>query len=298
MTAKKKKVQPSLPFDDTESKAQLDGYNDPEMYARLNRPWPSQKAADEAISDFFRDAYDLRVKHGIADVTIVALVKVNREGTTGHYLMSHHSGDSAKRLSMLASAFRSIREKEDADLLELAGLAAPDVFDAAFRYLQKEGAIQPGWRPSDPAPVQPSPPAPPAATKTRKEEDREMAVAFIASIAEPSDDAHERQLQDAQLALRLHDGDPAAREELRRRYEVVKDYLMLWGGTQFLNAVRRGIQNEEWWRVVEDFWQVEFHLRDMQHLRLERVDGRWRAVPKGKGRWAIPADIDAGELPL
>lgn len=110
------------------------GHQDPEMYERLSRPWPSREAAHVAIGAFFEEAHALRVKHGIADVTILAAVEVNEAGKTAGFMHSHHSGDSRNQLAMVASAFRSLRERNDEAARAMAGLAAPDVVT-----LTKEG---------------------------------------------------------------------------------------------------------------------------------------------------------------
>lgn len=104
------------------------GRSDPEMYQRLSRPWPTSKAGQQAMTAFFQDAHALRIKHGIKDVTILAVVAVNNDGKQGDIMSMHHSGDGRNSLPMVASAFRQLRENDRRAMIEMAGLAAPDVF--------------------------------------------------------------------------------------------------------------------------------------------------------------------------
>lgn len=135
------------------------GRVDPGMYERLNRPWPSREAADTAVVAFFEEVHALRIKHGIADVTVLAAVSVNDNGRTTGIMHSHHSGDRRNQLAMVASAFRTLREQDDEATLQMAGLAAPDVvrlspdgakmvdrITAAMRDRLSSGQV---WTPSD-----------------------------------------------------------------------------------------------------------------------------------------------------
>lgn len=110
--------------------APYDGRPDPEMYERLSRPWPSKAAADAALRAFFKDAHELRVKHGIRDVSILTCVGVNASGEEHDLMRVHHSGDLRNMLPMVASTFRSLREQDEQGWLKMAGLL--DVPGALF----------------------------------------------------------------------------------------------------------------------------------------------------------------------
>lgn len=103
------------------------GRPDPDMYARLSRPWPSREAGHAAMSSFFEEAHELRIKHGIADVTILTAITVNDNGKDAGMMMLHHSGDSRNQIAMVASAFRTLREQSDEAIRAMVGLAAPDI---------------------------------------------------------------------------------------------------------------------------------------------------------------------------
>lgn len=82
------------------------GRLDPDMYARLSRPWPSREAGH---------------------VTILAAITVNDNGKQVGFMESHHSGDVRNQLAMVAAAFRTLRERNDEEARAMAGLAAPDI---------------------------------------------------------------------------------------------------------------------------------------------------------------------------
>lgn len=99
-----------------------EGKRDPDMYARLSRPFPTEQASKAAVSAFFKDMYDLRVKHGIRDVTLLAAVGCVVDGQEVDSMQMLHSGDARNALPMVAGAFRSLRETDEQSYLRLAGL--------------------------------------------------------------------------------------------------------------------------------------------------------------------------------
>lgn len=382
------------------------GRLDPDMYARLSRPWPSREAGHVAMSSFLEEAHELRIKHGIADVTILAAITVNDNGKQVGFMESHHSGDVRNQLAMVAAAFRTLREQNDEEARAMAGLAAPDIvpltpdgtrmverITAAMQDRLEAGQV---WTPLDTmnalmaneamraethgalldlvgqgprSPAEeigalrgalgeilsvatarveritrrvreieaehPDLKVPPFSDPAIERENRESlerqhrAAAGVAAPATPVMTPKERDLADAQkhhasvkwyantatpenslpdalaatvrsvedyeLAIAMHhDQHGPARETLRARLDLLKGYLMLWGGTDFLKACREAIAEERWYDLVREIAGVENALVSANRLRRTVTDAGWIVEPVVEGRWHIPTDIDPG----
>lgn len=103
--------------------------------------------------------------------------------------------------------------------------------------------------------------------------------------------------QNYAIALDIHRGAcaSAAIAELRRRYDVLSGYLMLRGGTDFVNACRAAIAEERWGDLVEGIAALE---RDQVRGRLLRwgkdEHGNRIAVEVEPGRYHIPENLYPG----
>jgi hypothetical protein len=267
------------------------GRRDPDTYARLSRPWPSKKAADAAISAFFEEAHELRVKHGIADVCIIAAVRVTEAGQETTALMSHHSGDSRRRLPMVASTFRGLREQDREEWLEMAGL------------LSEPALVVTVVHPSSPSEADPVKPTP-------KESDLARCIRGQAEAQRDGSDAGDRHDSDWadragrseenwRLAIRLHDGDEKAKATVRQRLDLLSGYLMLRGGTNFLATCRAAVAEQRWGDLMLAIGELEADFVGDGTFRWGWGDdddaGDMRAIPTGKvPESRVPATIDPG----
>jgi hypothetical protein len=82
---------------------------DPEMYARMSKPFETKEAMYEALDAFFTELYALRVKHKIPDVGYIICAKV--EGDENSYVQSGHIGDASLAAPMLAAAYGQERAR-------------------------------------------------------------------------------------------------------------------------------------------------------------------------------------------
>lgn len=81
--------------------------NDPERYARLSAPFPSEEAMVAAFTGFFRELGELREKYGIADVlTIVADSYETPEGTVKPDTLTMQYGDMTLRPFLVLHLYR------------------------------------------------------------------------------------------------------------------------------------------------------------------------------------------------
>lgn len=118
-----------------------------------------------------------------------------------------------------------------------------------------------------------------------REFDRQMCLAFV---------EEDRGLPEAvsawSLALDLHDGNAQARANIAARFDVLGGYLMLRGGTDFLNACRAAVADGRWGALVHCIADLERSLLRDKYLRrngdrVERAKG---------GDYRIPTNIDQG----
>jgi hypothetical protein len=85
-------------------KKTLDGIADAGNYRKLMEPIPVADA-EKHIENFFRELYDLRNKHGIADVyAVVKLFTANDDGAEGEVFSALHCGSELEREPMVAWA--------------------------------------------------------------------------------------------------------------------------------------------------------------------------------------------------
>lgn len=97
----------------------MEAKKDPELYRRMSEPYADLDAANDAFNGFFKELYDLREKHRIADVHIVASVPImTADGETAS-LVRFHIGDSMKAESMLAYAFGSEQAQRESEVLRM-----------------------------------------------------------------------------------------------------------------------------------------------------------------------------------
>lgn len=150
--------------------------------------------------------------------------------------------------------------------------------------------------------------APAIPLPTPKEHDRARCEALWNAAGEQVQESGERRdwegTEDADFdrqnyaaALGIHRG--AGREkaiaELRRRYDVLSGYLMLRGGTEFVNACRAAIVEERWCDLVEGIARLEWEHMDGKSLRWGKdADDNRIAVEIEPGRYHIPADLYPG----
>ncbi len=143
---------------------------------------------------------------------------------------------------------------------------------------------------------------------TPREHDRERCEARWNAAGGWIQECHERRdkagAEDAALdqqnyaiALDIHRG--AGREnaigELRRRYDVLAGYLMIYGGTDFVNACRSAIVEERWCDLVESIAALEHEYVRSGRLRWGKdADGNRIAVEIEPGHYHIPANLYPG----
>ena len=103
--------------------------------------------------------------------------------------------------------------------------------------------------------------------------------------------------QNYAIALDIHRdaGREKAIAELRRRYDVLAGYLMLYGGTDFVNGCRSAIAEERWCDLVESIAALEHeHVRGKRLRWGKDADGNRIAEEIEPGRYHIPADLYPG----
>lgn len=114
--------------------------------------------------------------------------------------------------------------------------------------------------------------------------------------AEGCDDAEYDQ-QNYAIAVDLHSGAnrPGALAELRRRYDVLAGFLMLRGGTNFVDDCRAAIAQERWCDLVERISSLEWdHITDKRLRWVKGEHGIRVAEPTEPGRWHIPESLYPG----
>ncbi len=68
------------------------GINDADNYRKLSEPFPTAKAAKEAIEAFWKEFYELRNKYRLRDVHCIIFVGVKFEdGTEGDIIVPMHA---------------------------------------------------------------------------------------------------------------------------------------------------------------------------------------------------------------
>lgn len=84
---------------ETEKRKEPERIVDPDRYAEMSVPFDSGAAANDALKSFWHELYELRVKHGIANVSVI--VRDSIKGT-GQFFWTGHIGDPMQRESMAA----------------------------------------------------------------------------------------------------------------------------------------------------------------------------------------------------
>jgi hypothetical protein len=220
----------------------------------------------------------------------------------------------------LMEAARLMREARDAERKAWARLydANDDVWCQALGSMSDKRDVAP-WREKREAAIQalrdlgvdmgalftwmaPPPPEP----GTPKERDRaaceehlEDAMALAASLGDDSESAW---LDDAKaavrnwtLAIRMHDGVDieATRAELHRRYDLLADYLMLRGGTTFVNACAKAIAEERWGDLVSEIVRLEHYQVADGVLRWARgADDQRIAIRARTTTYRLPPSVE------
>lgn len=139
----------------------------------------------------------------------------------------------------------------------------------------------------------------PKARDRRRCEDAWNAAGELAQDCNDPDVLYEAEYdqQNYAIALDIHRGAGAAAAiaELRRRYDVLSGYLMLRGGTDFVDACRAAITEERWGDLVDGIAALE---RDQVRGRLLRwgkdEHGNRIAVEVEPGRYHIPENLYPG----
>lgn len=94
---------------------------DPALYARLATPRPKAEV-DAALDAFDDELYALRVKHGIADLTIVAGFSVETDDGPKVIISTAHYGHPGNALCCVGAAFAQLRAEQDTETLAMAGI--------------------------------------------------------------------------------------------------------------------------------------------------------------------------------
>lgn len=88
----------------------------PDNYRKLCEPFPSAAAADEALDAFWLELYELRNKHKIPDLSVVAAVSATAESGEATLMVDVHIGDQLRKESMLAWAFGQAQSERQAEI--------------------------------------------------------------------------------------------------------------------------------------------------------------------------------------
>ena len=91
---------------DNEKRQASLGIQDDKTYYELSKPFEDSGQADNALRSFFDELYELRVKHGLADVSVV--VKDAIEGS-GSFMANFHCGSEIEQEAMAAWLFGRVQ---------------------------------------------------------------------------------------------------------------------------------------------------------------------------------------------
>lgn len=102
-----------------------DKISDPANYRKLSEPFESPDAADAAIQAFWKEFYELRNKHRIADATVVVrTIYATNDGDEAVGLLAMHAGSWIHQESMSAFAYGqavSDRQQQIGKMLDSSG---------------------------------------------------------------------------------------------------------------------------------------------------------------------------------
>lgn len=77
-------------------------FNNPKQYQKCATPFPTVQEADAAVQAFWDEVYELRNKHGIANISFVIYDEI---AESGPFFICNHIGDSFKQEPMAAFLF-------------------------------------------------------------------------------------------------------------------------------------------------------------------------------------------------
>lgn len=101
------------------------GVNNPSLYRELSVPFAGPEQADAALSAFYTELYELRVKHRVQDVLIVVQASVKYpDEDEGEVCSCVHFGkdDNAENLAAYALGYLGAqRQERTAKMLSRAG---------------------------------------------------------------------------------------------------------------------------------------------------------------------------------
>lgn len=97
-------------------------FTDQDNYHKLSEPFESPEAAENAFAAFWDEFYELRNKHKLPDVYVIAAIAIRYpDGETGSVMASLHAGDELRREPMVAWAYgreSALRQERLAKLIE------------------------------------------------------------------------------------------------------------------------------------------------------------------------------------
>ena len=96
--------------------------NDPEAFRKAATPRPLAEV-EAALKTFDEELYELRNRHGIAQIQYTAVAAVDRGGKVGAQMVVGHIGDSEDAVLMSTYALAHWRKSRDKAEAEQAGLA-------------------------------------------------------------------------------------------------------------------------------------------------------------------------------
>lgn len=109
--SRRKREDPGAPIIDESGQA----IHDPDNYKKLNVPFESVAAMDEAVASFTEGVRLLRNTYKIADVYIIVRVEArNEKGVVGHQISTSHFGNLglSELLTAVAYGFEKRKHEE------------------------------------------------------------------------------------------------------------------------------------------------------------------------------------------
>ena len=89
----------------------------PDNYRKLCEPFPSAEAAEDALNAFWEELYELRNKHRIPDLTVVARANfASDDDDEASVMVDVHCGDRLQKEPMLAWAFGRAQADRQAEI--------------------------------------------------------------------------------------------------------------------------------------------------------------------------------------
>lgn len=89
-------------------KDEYDIFSDPATYRRLSEPYPTVEEANTRMFEFWKELGELRKKHHVRDVLVVAMFAVmHKDGEESEHILPMHYGNSSLAEGMAAFAYGS-----------------------------------------------------------------------------------------------------------------------------------------------------------------------------------------------